>query len=69
MAGTNELALIKRGAIIFTEKGGEAKVQGDEIKREGLKSITNYIIEVMSFKYLLFHSNARDYLGSRKSIW
>ena len=26
----------------MTEKGGEAKVGGDEIKREGLKSITNY---------------------------
>ena len=44
-AGTNELALIKEGGggvIIFTEKEGEAKVRGDEIKREGLKSITNY---------------------------
>ena len=40
-AGTNELALIK-GGIIFTEKRGEAKVPGDEIKREGVKSITNY---------------------------
>ena len=41
--GTNELALIKGGkAIIFTEKGGKAKVRRDEIKREGLKSITNY---------------------------
>ena len=50
--------------------GGGAKLQGDEIKREGLKSITNYdMIEVMSFKYLLFHSNARDYLGSsQKSL-
>ena len=39
------MALIKGGGgggIIFTEKGGEAKVRGDEIKREGLKSITNY---------------------------
>ena len=41
-AGTNELALIKGGGIIFTEKAGEAKVRGNEIKREGLKSITNY---------------------------
>ena len=43
-AGTNELALINggEGVIIFTEKEGEAKVRGDEIKREGLKSITSY---------------------------
>ena len=46
-AGTNELAVMKggggEGVIIFTEKGGGgAKVWGDEIKREGLKSITNY---------------------------
>ena len=34
--------LQKVSLIIFTEKGREAKVRGDEIKREGLKSITNY---------------------------
>ena len=33
---------IRKRHIIFTEKGGEAKVRGDEIKGEGLKSITNY---------------------------
>ena len=45
MAGTNELALIK-GGLSFSLKKGEAKVWGGgggcEIKREGLKSITNY---------------------------
>ena len=42
MAGTNELALINGGLSFSLKKGGEAKVRGDEIKREGLKSITNY---------------------------
>ena len=41
MTGTNELALIK-GGYHFHWKRGEAKVLGDEIKSEGLKSITNY---------------------------
>ena len=30
--------------MIFTEKGGEAKIRGDEIKSKGLKLITNYEI-------------------------
>ena len=40
--GTNKLALTKGGYHFHWKRGGGGKVWGNEIKREGLKSITNY---------------------------
>ena len=50
-AGTNELALIKGGEeLSFSlKKGKKLNYGGDEIKREGLKSITNYAYSFHKF--------------------